>query len=133
MGVKLVRDRIGEVPWPDRYHGDPLGEAAKRYLGRVDPWSAEYATLLDDKFPEEVAELLTAEGVEAVMEEAADLFEAILAKLVQKRVAPSRGSAQLWLVERAMEKYKARGGFLTGRTYSGPVRDTHPHSGTVAR
>jgi phosphoribosyl-ATP pyrophosphohydrolase len=133
--VKLVRDRIGDVPWPDRYPGDPLGEAAKQYLGRVDTDSAEYATLLRDKLPEETAEVLEAanDGLYSAGEstkllgEAADLYEALLALLVNRGVATSRVRAAAYLDGAVNRKFAERGGFTEGTVYHGPVRETHPH------
>jgi hypothetical protein len=136
--VKLVRDRIGDVPWPDRYPGDPLGEAAKQYLGRIGIDSAEYATLLRDKLPEEVAEVLEAAGtgyfsvgqVNNLLSEAADLYEALLALLVNRGVATSRVRAAAYLDGAVNRKFAERGGFTEGTVYHGPVRESHPHNRT---
>jgi predicted house-cleaning noncanonical NTP pyrophosphatase (MazG superfamily) len=133
--MKLVRDRIGDVPWPDRYPGDPLGEAAKQYLGRVDTDSAEYATLLRDKLPEETAEVLEAanDGLYSagecakLLDEAADLYEVLLALLIDRGVATSRTRAADRLHESVIRKFIERGGFTEGTVYHGPVRETHPH------
>jgi phosphoribosyl-ATP pyrophosphohydrolase len=134
--MKLVRDRIGDVPWPDRHHGDPLGEAAKCHLGRIDTDSAEYAALLRDKLREETAEVLEAAGdalfsageCAKLLSEAADLYEALLALLVDRGVATSRVGAAAHLEGAVNRRFVERGGFTEGTVYRGPIRSNHPHT-----
>lgn len=135
--MKLVRDRIGDLPWPDAYHGAKLGDEHKRDLGYVTVGSPEYGRLLVEKLREEVCELIEAfrgEGTrDEVIGEAGDVLEVLAAilwidgadvdehALVTERLAAA--------IDAADRKRAERGGFTEGRTYSGPVRDTHPYTG----
>lgn len=127
--MKLVRDRIGDIPWPD-------GEAAKLHLGYVSVGSPERGRLLVDKLREEVSELVDAYRYgtpEAVTQEAGDVLE-VLATLLWVDVAEVDPHAPVAerlaaAVDAADRKRAERGGFVEGRTYAGPVRGTHPYSG----
>lgn len=122
--MKLVRDRIGDIPWHDG--------ANKDHLGWVAPDSAEYRELLRVKLAEEVAELLAADrdaerigdrspaARRAVLEEAGDVYEVLRAILYASGTpavlidASIRDAADL--------KLSQRGGFYLGRTYdAGPA------------
>jgi predicted house-cleaning noncanonical NTP pyrophosphatase (MazG superfamily) len=114
--MKLVRDRIGDLPWPD--------EDSKRHLGWVEPHSSRYRQMLRDKLREEIAELLAVDGTGqpgAVLDETADVFEVLRALLVANGVdSPARSGDALRRA--AAVKLAARGGFFQGRIYDGPVR-----------
>jgi len=140
--VKLVRDRIGDLPWPAIYHGEPCGDQAKQHLGWVEPHSPKYRELLRDKLREEIAELLDADRAGqpgAVLDEAADVYEVLRALLVANGVCPPVEVANgrtpprrvdEVLYQAAHVKLAHRGGFFQGRTYDGPVRTDHPAAGT---
>ncbi len=125
QAVKLVRDRIGDVTWPD--------EANKRHLGQVDIGSVEYRQLLREKLFEEVGELADADragGKAAVIEELADVLEVLVALIRVNGIRPDGlGTMRAYLepaIVEAERKWLARGGFSGGRTYSGPERAGHP-------
>ena len=115
--MKLVRDRIGDIPG--------FGEAAKRHLGHVEVGSHEYRQLLLKKLHEEVSELTDAflfNGPGQTLAEAADVYEVLLALLVARgwgdRLDPRNG-AEIRLDQAAEEKFIERGGFFEGRTFDG--------------
>jgi len=128
--VKLVRDRIGDIPWPD--------EDNKRHLGWVAPDSPEYRERLRLKLFEEVGELADADRYGdpgAVLDEAVDVYEVLRALLVANGVCPPVEVANgrtpprrvdEVLYQAAHVKLAHRGGFFHGRTYDGPVRADHP-------
>jgi phosphoribosyl-ATP pyrophosphohydrolase len=117
--VKLVRNRIGDIPWPD--------EDNKRHLGRVDTDTLAYRQLLREKLAEETAELAMASrghDRDAVLEEAADVYEVLLALLVVHgwgEGTDPRNEVECKLDQAAERKYQERGGFFEGRTYDGPL------------
>jgi phosphoribosyl-ATP pyrophosphohydrolase len=116
--MKLVRDRIGDIPWPD--------EDNKRHLGQVDIDTLAYRQLLREKLAEEAAELAEASrghDRDAVLAEAADVYEALLALLVVHGWGDGtdpRNDVECKLDQAAEHKYQERGGFFEGRTYDGP-------------
>jgi len=118
-GVKLVRDRMREIPWKD--------ESAKRYLFQVTTNTPAYRTLLRDKVFEESTELANARTMGEVIEESADLYEVILAMIVSRGIAADRASAELCLQFYAQTKFEERGGFIQGLCFAGQVRPDHPH------
>lgn len=106
--MKLVRDRIGDVPWSD--------EENKRLLGSTSPGSPEHHLLLVAKLREEVEELVAAFAAgtqQEVVEEAADVYEVLLGILS----FDGKGRPDVKLHQAAVEKFNARGGFFRGRTY----------------
>lgn len=91
---KLVRDRIPEII---RHSGRvPIVKTLARDA---------YRTALIDKLYEEVGELTAAESANAVIEEAADIFEVLSA------VAAEHGARINDVIEVACRKRSARGGF----------------------
>ena len=114
--VKLVRDRIGSVRWRD--------EECKQRLGRAEPGGEEHRRLLGEKLREEADELIEAFGARdyaAVVEEAADVYETLLALIaLSGRPFDSPHEARLRLVGAADRKRTERGGFVEGVTYDGP-------------
>jgi predicted house-cleaning noncanonical NTP pyrophosphatase (MazG superfamily) len=118
--VKLVRDRIGDIPWDD--------EESKQHLGWVEPGSAEHRWLLLAKLDEEVRELATAivggDEPAKVVEEAADVYEVLLGLLHVAARKASHGAPHSWLAEVVATKRVQRGGFFEGRTYDGPEKPT---------
>lgn len=111
-GVKLVRDRMREIPWED--------ENVKQYLFQTTTNTPAYRTLLRDKVFEESAELANARTMSEVIEESADLYEVILAMIVSRGIAGSRTSAEQCLQFYAQVKFKERGGFVEGLCFAGP-------------
>lgn len=123
--MKLVRDRIGDFPWPD--------EQAKQHLGWVAPDSNKYRRLLRKKLFEEANELADAAlagDPYAVLDEAADVYEVLRALLVAGKVATPTFARQV-LANAVARKLAERGGFFQGRTWSGPERAGHPASDPV--
>lgn len=125
--MKLVRDRIDTVPWAE----DPREVARLRaeHLGWVAPDSPEYRRLLRAKLLEECAELLDADqrgDPDAVLEEAADVYEVLRAMLVAIYPGVIPGTARRLLANAVDRKFAERGGFFQGRTWSGPERAGHP-------
>jgi hypothetical protein len=143
--MKLVRDRIGDIPWPDTYHGEPCGDQAKQHLGWVAPDSPEYRELLRLKLFEEAGELADADrrgDRRDVLDEAADVYEVLRALLVANGVCPPVEPANGRTPPRRVDEvlYQAahvklghRGGFFRGRTYDGPVRADHPAAAIPSR
>lgn len=122
MITKLVRDWVGDIPWPDPYHGMPCGDALKVHLGRVEPGSAWYRRLLVDKLAEECVELADAYADRdflAVTEEAADVLEAAVT-MVAGTAGTSVEAALEAVLSTAARKRRERGGLVDGVTYSGP-------------
>lgn len=122
MATKLVRDRVGDIPWPDPYHGMPCGDALKVHLGRVEPGSAWYRRLLVDKLAEETIELADAyadRSPDGTLDEAADVLEAA-ATMVAETVGVPVEVAALAVLSTAVRKRRERGGLVAGVTYSGP-------------
>lgn len=102
MGARLVRDRIGDLPW--RY-GD--AKAALRPVRDMD----EHIDLLHRKLLEEAGELMYATSREEMAGEAADLIEAITALCTLRGV-------DIEQVERVrLAKYSQRGGFDRGTVW----------------
>lgn len=128
--MKLVRDRIDAIPWVK--NPETAARLRAEHLGWVAPDSPEYRRLLRAKLLEECAELLDADqrgDPDAVLEEAADVFEVLLTMVaLAGRPFDSRHEARLKLAGRAGQKHFDRGGFLQGRTWSGPERAGHPAS-----
>lgn len=118
---KLVRDHIDRVPWRET---DPaeVAKLREKHLGWVAPDSARYHELLRIKAIEECGELLDAYRAgdrDGVLEEAADVYETLRAVLVAVGIA-SPATASAALEAAAERKFAERGGFFTGRTWSGP-------------
>ena len=114
--MKLVRDKIDKLPWDD--------EAAKRRLAVIDNATPRYRELLRMKLFEESGELAVASRAndrDAVLEEAADVYEVLLAivaaHMLPLAIGEVRAEAQLKLRTRAEIKHFERGGFLEGRTW----------------
>jgi predicted house-cleaning noncanonical NTP pyrophosphatase (MazG superfamily) len=116
--MKLVRDRIGVIPWDD--------EDNKRHLGHVGTDTPRYRSLLRKKLFEEAGELADASRCldrDAVLEEAADVYEVLLAFLVAHgwgEGTDPRNDVECKLDQVAECKHEERGGFFEGRTYDGP-------------
>lgn len=103
MGVKLVRDRMGEIPWGD--------ENAKKYLRPVKN-KDEHIRLLYQKLLEELGELLACDEPTDAVEEIADIQEVLeaLTDILEKDPDVSPG----WAHDAKVRKYAERGGFDKG-------------------
>lgn len=100
MGMRLVRDRIGEVPW--------ALEEGKRFLRPVSS-DYEHVTLLKAKLLEEAGELITAtDGRGSVPEELADVLSVLEAIAATHRIRMDEVMAI------KSTKDAERGGFLRG-------------------
>ena len=104
MGARLVRDRIGTVPWGD--------EAAKAFL-RPTRDRDEHVNLLIRKGLEEFGEVITAHTDELV-EELADMFE------VLRTIAILNGFMMLDVEAAAALKRTRSGGFIEGLVWETP-------------
>ncbi len=91
---KLVRDKI-----PD------ISRASGRTPRVTTPASREFQLAITDKLDEEVAELVAARTTDAVIEEAADVVEVLIA------MAGERGAILDNILKAAHRKRTERGGF----------------------
>lgn len=105
--MKLVRDRISDVPWDN--------DDNKKYLRPV-TGLAEHLALLRDKCEEELHEVLDAESPEEALAEAGDLLQALLTYLVLIGASTPHEVADD-LVNLANRKAMQRGGFENGTVY----------------
>lgn len=117
--TKLVRDRMDDIPWRN--------EEDKRFLFYVDTRLPVYRNLLHQKVREESAEVAEAATVKDAVAELVDLYEAMLAMMVEHGTAGNRDDAMRIFALLVDAKYDERGGFLAGLVYSGPVRADHPY------
>ena len=109
MGAKLVRDRMGDIPWQD--------EEAKKYLRPVRN-SSEHFNLLHLKLMEEVGELMIADSPHAMAEELGDIYEvldamvAFINELLDEDLAESNRVREI-----VRRKHQERGGFTEGLVF----------------
>jgi predicted house-cleaning noncanonical NTP pyrophosphatase (MazG superfamily) len=106
--VKLVRDRIGDIPWPN--------EEDKQYLRPVKD-CREHLALLEAKIQDELDELMSAVTDEGRIEEAGDVIEAIYAYLRLVNKDPAVVSK---MFQEKLKKKQERGGFDEGTVYDPP-------------
>lgn len=105
MSARLIRDRIGDVPWKD--------EAAKHYIRPVrDRW--EHVRLLIRKGMEEFGEGITAESKEDVTEEIGDMMD------VLRALASINGIPWSDVEASAAAKRERHGGFENGMVWDTP-------------
>lgn len=101
MTTKLVRDKVGELPWRH--------EQAKAALRFVHD-ETEFVSLLRQKLLEEVGEFLEAGNDVDAIEEAADILEVIHAILARRSIfAPIEQ-----VIREHDRKREQRGGFERG-------------------
>lgn len=96
MGARLIRDRADQVPWAD--------ESGKQFVRPVKDIQ-EFNRLVIQKLLEECGELLAADTRQAIMEEAADVYE------VLRAIVSSRGVDPDWITTAALAKRDKKGGF----------------------
>jgi len=99
MGAKLIRDRMGDIPWEV--------EAAKGLLRRPNN-AHEHGRLLIQKLLEEVGELVAAESTKDMTNEIADVMEVLEGLATWHDI----GDQEVQAAKRA--RYVARGGFQDG-------------------
>jgi predicted house-cleaning noncanonical NTP pyrophosphatase (MazG superfamily) len=106
MGAKLVRDRMGDIPWGD--------EDAKKYLRPVRD-AEEHMALLIAKLLEEVGELQACDSAAEAVEEIADLCEVIdgIVHLFVREMEHTEGQVR----QVRTSKFAQRGGFLEGLVF----------------
>lgn len=102
MVVKLVRDRMDQIPWTD--------ETAKQHI-RYAHDDQEHRNLLDKKLLEEVAELLTEVDRDKRLAELADIVS------VLKTYAIFNGYSWNQVLDAEASKTERRGGFTGGLVY----------------
>jgi predicted house-cleaning noncanonical NTP pyrophosphatase (MazG superfamily) len=105
VGAKLVRDRMGDIPWQD--------EGAKKYLRPVKD-AIEHFNLLHLKLMEEVGELMIAESPSAMAEELGDIYEVLDAMVAFVNEDLGQPGSVREIVRR---KHAERGGFTEGLVF----------------
>jgi len=110
MGAKLVRDRIGDIPWRD--------EASKAALRPVTD-TEEYQRLLLMKLLEEAGELVAAQTFPERLDETADILEVLCSMLY---VFDARQDSLNEIIEKMRQKHAERGGFEHGTAWEGTVK-----------
>lgn len=108
MSGKLVRDRIGDIPWPD--------EASKQFLRPV-RGGAEHDRLLMRKLPEELGEFLTAETFGESLSEAADVLEVMIAIIKRRHSDMRHDDLAHAIASRARRRREEVGGFDVGTVF----------------
>lgn len=108
MSARLVRDRIGEVPW--KFH------EAKQGLRPV-TGHREHLKLIRQKLLEEVSEFLAAVGEHELLEEAADILQ-VITDMVRLDM-PGWNEYKLLAVinDIRLKKLDERGGFSQGTVW----------------
>jgi predicted house-cleaning noncanonical NTP pyrophosphatase (MazG superfamily) len=105
--AKLVRDRIPDII-----------RASGRLPVVTTLTECEYRAALRDKLREEAAELLEARTPDAVVEEAADIFEVLIA------IVADHGATPAHILDVAQRKRTERGGFELRLSLNAIVEDS---------
>lgn len=92
---KLVRDKVTEI----------LGREQAQYFARTARSRREFRTFLEDKFREEVGELISARDLDGRCEELADIIEVALAYAKLFGISPEE------LEAKRQKKKEVKGGF----------------------
>lgn len=106
MGARLVRHRLGDIPWKNE-------EGKQQLRTSTDP--VELNQLLLQKLLEETGEFVAAAEFSEQATELADVLEAGISRLVISAAYQiSRQDAIDYVLNRLDDKYRTRGGFLQG-------------------
>lgn len=117
MGARLVRDRIGDIPWK---YGDDSKQGLRWVRGLNELNQLSLQKLLEEcgEFLAAVANQELTEGTDASdsIEEAADILEVLIARIrvIFATPYPSRKEILNQIIVALDEKHEERGGFEKG-------------------